>query len=77
MHRTQISLEDEQYELLMREAHRRSTSMSAIIRQIISNHFKTQVSGENALEEITGIAEGDGKPIGRDHNRYIYGGKKR
>lgn len=49
MHRTQISLEREQYELLAAEAQRRGVSLAAVVRE----------------------------PIGRNHNRFLYGRQTR
>lgn len=74
MHRTQISLEEDQYQFLIQEAHKRKKSLSAIIRQLVTEHFKEKTSA-NPLEKIAGIAEGDGQAVGKNHNQYLYGKK--
>lgn len=73
MHRTQISLEPEQYERLAQEAHRLGISMSALIRRLIAEHFARQPPPEDPLGKLLGIAEGSGDYVGRNHNRYLYG----
>ncbi len=74
MHRTQISLEQEQYHRLGIEARRRGISMSALIRNLVNEHF-IAASGpaQDPLEAVTGIGSGTGDPVGREHNRYLYG----
>lgn len=73
MHRTQISLEEQQYEHLVAESRRRSISLSAIIRQLVSEHLEKQSTPLNPLDQIAGIGEGDGQSVGREHNRFLYG----
>ncbi len=74
MHRTQISLEHEQYRLLGIEARRRGISLSALIRSLVDEYFNAG-SGpvQDPLEAVTGIGTGTGDPVGREHNRYLYG----
>ena len=74
MHRTQISLEHEQYQLLGAEARRRGTSLSALIRSLVAEHFASDKAPEqNPLEAVIGIGSGTGESVGREHNRYLYG----
>jgi len=74
MHRTQISLEPEQYRRLGDEAHRRGISLAALIRSLIDEHLgRSQEPEEDPLEGLVGIGEGTGDAIGRDHNRHLYG----
>ena len=74
MHRTQISLEHEQYRQLGMEARRHGISLSALIRRLVDNHFKSETRLEgDPLEAVTGIGAGTGAPVGREHNRYLYG----
>jgi len=72
MHRTQISLEERQYERLAQEAGRLGISLSELIRRLISQYFKDQPDRGQPLDRIAGIAEGTSKPVGREHNRYLY-----
>ena len=74
MHRTQISLEHEQYRLLGIEARRQGISLSALIRRLVDGYFKSRTDlKQDPLEAVTGIGSGTGDPVGREHNRYLYG----
>jgi len=73
MHRTQISLEEAQYERLMREARQQGISLSELLRRMIDSRFENIPPPEDPLSAIDGIGEGDGRPIGREHNKYLYG----
>ena len=73
MHRTQISLEDQQYENLVVESRRRHISLSALIRQLVSDYFeKKPIPQTNPLKQLAGIGEGTGQSVGREHNRFLY-----
>jgi hypothetical protein len=80
MHRTQISLEREHYEWLMREARSRGVSLAAVVRELIVERLGSRAaragSKTNRLGRITGIAAGDGAPVGRNHNEFLYGRKR-
>jgi len=74
MHRTQISLELEQYRQLGEEARRLGISMSALVRQIVDAHFGARPARrEDPLESLIGIGVGTGEPAGLRHDRYLYG----
>ena len=73
MHRTQISLSEEQYEALRRESKKRAMSLSAVIRKLISAHLLKHEDQGDPLSTLAGIAEGTGEAIGREHNRFLYG----
>jgi hypothetical protein len=74
MHRTQISLEPEQYHQLGEEARRRGISLAALIRGLIDEHLgRKQPPEEDPLDGLVGIGEGTGEPVGREHDRYLYG----
>jgi hypothetical protein len=74
MHRTQISLEPEQYRRLGDEAERLGISLSALIRRLVDEHFGNEVAtGTDPIDELCGMAFGTGEPVGRNHNRYLYG----
>jgi plasmid stability protein len=70
MHRTQISLEEWQYEALRAQAERDGRSLAALIREILTRHLKP--GARSRLEEIEGVAEGPAD-LGREHDRYLYG----
>ena len=74
MNRTQISLEPEQHRRLGEEARRKGISLSALIRRLVDEYFGRQsLPEEDPLEAIVGIGTGTGEPIGREHNRHLYG----
>jgi hypothetical protein len=77
MHRTQISLKPAQYEQLGTEARRLGISLSELIRRLIDAHLGTSHEEEDPLGAVTGIAQGNGEPVGREHNRYLYGPQER
>lgn len=79
MHRTQISLEREHYELLAAEAQRRGVSLAAVVRDLIARRLGKSARrrrGIDPLARITGIGAGTGEPVGRNHNRFLYGRKR-
>lgn len=74
MHRTQISLEHEQYRLLGVEARRQGISLSALIRSLVDEYFGSdRAPEEDPLEAVIGIGSGTGGSVGREHNHYLYG----
>jgi len=73
MPRIQISLTPEQYRCLAEEARRLGVSVPAVIRRLIDEHSQRNAPDEDPLAEITGMAEGDGQAVGREHNCYLYG----
>ena len=73
MHRTQISLETGQYEWLLAESRRRGISLSGLIRQMVSERSLARGRARDPLAAVSGIAAGSGEPIGREHNRFLYG----
>lgn len=81
MHRTQISLEKEQYELLKREARRRGLSLSALLRELVGARYqkgsRRARRTPDPLGAITGIGSGTGEAVGRNHNVFLYGRKRR
>jgi len=75
MHRTQIYLEDGQYQLLRARARSQGRSLAAVIRQILDDHLAGQ-PGPGATDEFTrviGIAEGDGSRVAENYEDYLYG----
>jgi predicted DNA-binding ribbon-helix-helix protein len=77
MHRTQISLEPEQYERIRREARRRGVSLAALMRELVEARYRSggrSARGRTAaLERVAGIGRGTGRAVGRHHNRFLYG----
>jgi hypothetical protein len=49
-------------------------SLAALIRHLIDEHLRAnEPSPEDPLDSITGIGQGGGAPIGREHDRHLYG----
>ena len=73
MHRTQILLEDWQYQALKAAAERQERSISSLVREAVAGMLrKKQRPAANRLAEIAGIGE-DRDSSGRDHDRVLYG----
>lgn len=77
MHRTQVILEDWQYQALRARAEHEGRSISALVREIL----RTALSGPperggSPLQEIEGVGE-DAAAYGRDHDRFLYSGDSR
>ncbi len=73
MHRTQILLDQAQYDFLTREAHRSGSSMAAVIRRLVAEHMDRDCEPDGTLESIIGIA-GDGGTLAETaHDSIIYG----
>ena len=77
MERTQISLEEQQADLLRRLARERGVSMAHLIRDAVDLAYGSVVVPrpreelwERALATI-GIGRGDGAPVSEDHDRYL------
>ncbi len=65
MTRTQISLEDEQYRFLKREAARRKLSLSSVLRELIDVRMREMVAAGTSIMSMKGIFS-DGRPTGPD-----------
>jgi len=78
-HRTQISLEDWQYQILLEMSKKEKKSLSSIIREFLSEKFSKQVvkTKEDAVWSIIGIGSGDGSPVAREHDRFLYAKRKK
>jgi hypothetical protein len=77
MQRTQVLLEDWQYEALKAAAERRRRSVSSLVRDLVARDL--QPGGgqpRRRLAEIRGIGA-DPQARGRDHDKYLYGKTRR
>lgn len=73
MHRTQLLIEDWQYEALRTRAEREGCSLSALVREILRTSLAPSApKGTSGLSKIEGIGE-DAAAYGRDHDQYLYG----
>ena len=75
MHRTQIILEDWQYQALKSLSEKNGASLAAELRSILTHHLRARRKSARArLRAIEGLGE-DAKSSGRDHDRFLYGNK--
>jgi len=76
-HRTQISLDDWQYQTLLDLSRKTKKSLSALIREMISEKFapKPGVTENDPVYSIVGIGASGQKHTARDHDAVLYGKK--
>lgn len=70
MTRTQISLEEGQYRFLKREAARRESSLSSVVRELVEGLMRRAEEGGPSIMSIRGVVS-DGRVTGRDHDRIL------
>lgn len=77
MYRSQLILEEWQYEALKSLSAREGKSVSAVAREILATYLSEKHEAKRSrLEEIEGIGD-DGKATGKAHDRFLYGKTKR
>ena len=74
MHRTQIILEDWQYQILRSRAEQEGRSISDLVREILRGALAQSPQRTNRLDEIEGVGE-DPAAYGRAHDDFLYGVK--
>ena len=73
MNRTQLMLEEWQYERLRALAEEQGKSLSALVREIVADHLGRRARRRRSrLADVEGVAEGP-PDLGREHDRYLYG----
>lgn len=72
MHRTQISLGEDQYRFLVAEARRLGVSLAEVVRRLIAERMAGREEAEDPFEALAGAGEGDGRFSGRDHDHILY-----
>ena len=79
MKRTQILLENRQYDALRTRARREDKSLSEIIRQAVDQWlgYDKPAEGSSKLSEICGIFSDPTGFSGADHDEIIYGLNKK
>jgi hypothetical protein len=73
MIRTQLLLEENQHRQLKRLARASGKSMSAVLREILGEHFDRDTTG---MSDLAGLVK-DGPDVARDHDRYLYGSARK
>jgi len=77
MHRTQILIEEWQYETLRSRAEREGRSLSALIRELLGMALAQAGSQAGArLDALEGVGEDTGAS-GDDHDSHLYGSPER
>jgi hypothetical protein len=73
-HRTQISLDDWQYQLLLDLSRKTKKSLSALIRELITEKFapKPGMAENDPVYGIVGIGASGRKHTARDHDAVLY-----
>jgi hypothetical protein len=77
-HRTQISLEKWQYQMLLELSRTTRKSLSAIVRDLVEEKFTKTASSrkKDSLYGIVGLSSGDGASVAREHDDHLYGRRK-
>ena len=71
MHRTQILLDNGQYEMMKTLAERDGRSLSSLVRDAVTAYLGRRGKPSTRLAEITGIGD-DARSRGRDHDELLY-----
>lgn len=74
MHRTQVILEDWQYQALRARSEQEGRSISELVREALATTLAQPPERHSRLQEIEGIGE-DPATYGEDHDRALYGDK--
>jgi plasmid stability protein len=73
MRRTNVVLEEWQYQYLKERAAREGKSLSALIRELIEAAVRPEGNiKDDPIFEIVGMAEGTGRDIARRHDEILY-----
>jgi plasmid stability protein len=73
MHRSQIHLEEWQYEALKARAEAEGRSISEVVRSILAHYLSDRgEQGKAKLEALCGLVR-DETTSGRAHDAYLYG----
>jgi hypothetical protein len=77
VHRTQIYLEQNQYELLRARARREGKSLAAVIRDSVDAYIGGPVANSvrDPLQHVIGIGKGDGAAVAENYEDFLYGEK--
>ena len=75
MHRTQVYLDEAQYQMLKTRARREGRTLAAVIREILDAHVQRGGRGaaSDPFDAVIGLAKGDGSAVAEHHADYLYG----
>jgi hypothetical protein len=75
LHRTQVYLEESQYELLRSLARRKGRSLAAVLRDILDAYLQApaRATRQDPFRRVIGIGKGDGSRVAENYEDYLYG----
>ena len=76
MHRTQIILEEWQYQTLRARAEQEGRSISELVRDILRNTLAQPPRRKSRLQAMEGVGQ-DRSARGREHDAFLYGSKRK
>jgi hypothetical protein len=77
MHRTQLLLEEWQYEELKAMAEQTGRSMSDVLRGLITAQLGPRRSRSKGVADLAGMVKDGPSDLGTNHDHYLYGAPKR
>jgi predicted DNA-binding protein len=77
LHRTQVYLEQTQYELLKSRARREGKTLAAVIREVLDAYLAgpNPIAAQDPLRRVIGIGKGDGSAVAENYEDFLYGEK--
>ena len=73
MRRTQILLEEWQYQILQNLAHKEKKSLSSLVRELITERLaKQKTSRKDTIFEVVGMVEGEGGRVSEEIEKRLY-----
>lgn len=79
MMRTQVLLDEAQYQWLTAQARRRHKSRSELLRELIDAHRVVPLRSRKSdpLFRVIGLAQDPARDVAEQHDRYLYGERVR
>ena len=74
MHRSQLNLEQWQYEALVVRGEREGRSLSDLVREAVTEYLTSEPKPKRPLSSLRGLGEG-AESSGRRHDELLYGGR--
>lgn len=72
-HRTQISLDQWQYQVLLEASRKTRKSLSAMIRELITERFSVKAdASRDSLNDIVGLGASGHRTTARKHDEVLY-----